>query len=192
MFFLLQFLDGFCKFHHFSLLSVNSRLLLVWRDSIIFLFTFLFMLQPEVTLPHKFNFSPSSSSSSSLYKPPASPSYHLSRPAHVSVVREVPGIQKFAQYSYSALLCKGILMSPSLQHCSVVGQRYSTSRHTAPLLPCTALSQLCSCPFSQFIRFWVLQCCINTRTYKWIACIIWPSRMSNHFSASNINLLRRI
>ena len=91
------------------------------------------MLQPEVTLPHKFNFSPSSFSS--LYKPPASPSYHLSRPAHVSVVREVPGIHKFAQYSYSALLCKGILMSPSLQHCSVVGQRYSTPRRTAPSSP---------------------------------------------------------
>ena len=97
------------------------------------------MLQPEVTLPHKFNFSPSSSSLFLLQTPPASPSYHLSRPAHVSVVREVPGIHNFAQYSYNALLCKGILMSPSLQHCSVlvggVAKIFNSQTHgTPPLL----------------------------------------------------------
>ena len=71
--------------------------------------------------------------------PPASPSYHLSRPAHVSVVREVAGIHNFAQYSYNALLCKGILMSPSLQHCPVlvggVAKIFNSQTHgTPPLL----------------------------------------------------------
>ena len=165
----------FVSFHHFSLLSVNSRLLLVWRDSIIFLFTFLFMLQPEVTLPHKFNFSPSSSFFS-LQTPPASPSYHLSRPAHVSVVREVPGIHNFAQYSYNALLCKGILMSPSLQHCSVlvggVAKIFNSQTHGTPPPLYHFVTAMVLPVFRIHMNLDPIHGCLSTRNFKWIVCII--------------------
>ena len=87
---------GFYKFlsssSHFSLLSVHSRLLPVWRDSIIFLFTFLFTLQParsHTPVPPQIQFQLLLLFLLLPVQTLASPSYHLSRPAHVSVVREV-------------------------------------------------------------------------------------------------------
>ena len=76
----------------------------------------------------------------------AGPSYHLSRPAHVSVVREVPGIHTFA-VQLSALLCKNIhwrclcCTAP----CLSMAQIFNSQTR----LPCSALSQPCSCLVSE-------------------------------------------
>ena len=94
----------------------------------------------------------------------AGPSYHLSRPAHVSVVREVPGIHTFAvQHSCASISIGGVSAAP-LRAC--LWRRYSTPRHGSPVVLCHShalawfqnlamLVQKLLVPVRQFSRRWL-------------------------------------